>query len=98
MFKNLLRRSQASSKVKGATIEMMEGRRYMAVSPVIAGTKVKTKNLFDVDNVSLNESILTVPFTGNVTIADASKIQVRGYAINPLTGGQKKLVVGVVKA
>jgi hypothetical protein len=88
----------AAHRSSSPTVEPMEARKYMAVSPVIVGTKVKTKNLFGPDNVSLNESVLTVPFTGNVTIADASKIQVRGYAINPLTGAQKKLVVGVVKA
>src|SRR3954470_12240762 len=89
----------AQTATKSAPMfESLEGRKYMAVSPIIVGTKVKTKNLFGPDNVSLNQSLLTVPFTGVVSIADASKIQVRGYAINPLTGAQKKLVVNVVKA
>src|SRR5206468_8650977 len=57
------------------------------------------QNLFNTTtNVSLNESIITIPFSGNVNIADQSKLQVRGYAINPLTGKQRKMVVGVLKA
>src|SRR5438477_7270746 len=81
-----------------AMFESLEKRQMMAVSPVLAGSKVRTQNLFGSNNISLNESILTIPFSGNVNIADASKLQVRGYAINPLTGRQRKMVIGVVKA
>lgn len=77
------------------TFESLEKRQMLAVSPVIAGTKVKGVNLSS-DGISTNQTLITVPFTGNINIADASKIQVRGYAINPLTGKQKKMVVPVV--
>ena len=77
--------------------ENLEKRELMAVSPIIAGTKIKGVNL-SANGVSTNQTLITIPFTGNINIADASKIQLRGYAINPLTGGQVKKVINVVKA
>ncbi len=77
--------------------ENLEKRELMAVSPIVAGTKLKGVNL-SAGGISTNQTLITVPFTGNVKIADASKIQLRGYAINPLTGGQRKMVINVVKA
>src|SRR5205823_10672761 len=96
----MLRRNvvPATKPARPAMIEPLEGRQMMAVSPIIAGVKVKTQNLFGTNNISLNESLLTIPFTGNINIADASKLQVRGYAINPLTGHQRKMVIGVISA
>ncbi len=77
--------------------EKLENRQLMAVSPVFAGTKLKGINL-SAGGVSTNQTLITVPFTGNVKIANASQIQLRGYAINPLAGGQKKIIIKVVKA
>src|SRR6476620_4739778 len=77
--------------------DKLEERQLMAVSPVIAGTKIKGVNL-SAAGVSTNQTLITIPFTGNIKIADASKLQLRGYAINPLTGGQRKMVVPIVKA
>ncbi len=77
--------------------EALEQRQLLSVSPVYAGTKIKGINLSS-NGISTNQTLITIPFTGNVNIADASKIQVRGYAIDPLTGHQKKMVVGVVSS
>ncbi len=90
--RSLCSRSRCAST---PTFERLEERQLMSVSPVYAGTKIKGINLSS-NGVSTNQTLITVPFTGNINIADASKIQLRGYAINPLTGGQKKMVVGVV--
>src|SRR5688500_295332 len=81
------------------TFERLEGRQMPAVSPVVAGTKIKCVNVSS-GNLSTNQTRITVPFTGNITIADQSKIQLRGYALNPLSANlaQIKKVVNVVSA
>ena len=88
---------QQARKQRAPFVEHLEGRQLMAVSPVVAGTKIKGVNLSS-GGVSTNQTLITVPFTGNVKIADQSKIQLRGYAINPLTGKQRKMVINVVSA
>ena len=85
------------AKATAPMIENLEPRQLMAVSPVFAGTKIKGINL-SASGVSTNSTLITVPFSGNVNIADASKIQLRGYAVNPLTGGQVKKIVNVLSA
>jgi hypothetical protein len=77
--------------------EKLENRQMMAVSPVVAGTKISVGNLAS-GGFATGQSLIVVPFSGNVAIADKSKIQLRGYAINPLSGGQKKVVINVVSA
>ena len=78
-------------------LEPLEQRQLLAVSPAVAlAAKIKVKNLFDMNGVSINESLVTVPFSIGVRIVGAGKIQVRGYAVDPATGHQKKLVVGVL--
>lgn len=82
----------------GATVEQLEKRQMLAVSPIFAGTKIKVVNLSS-NNISTNQSKITIPFTGNVNIIDASKIQIRGYAINPNSGSgtaQVKKVINTV--
>ena len=96
------RRTSAANKPaakQAAAVEQLEGRQMLAVSPVFAGTKIKTYFLYD-GLLSRNQSQLLIPFTGNITIADQSKIQVRGYAVNPLSSklGQIKKVCQVLSA
>ena len=82
-----------------AAVEPLEGRQYMAVSPVFAGTKLKGINL-SANGISTNQTLITIPFTGNIQIANAGLIQVRGYAVDTTgpTGAQVKIAVGVVNA
>jgi hypothetical protein len=69
----------------------------LSTNPAVAlADKIKVKNLFDLNGVSLNESLVTVPFSRGVRIVDAGRIQVRGYALDPATGAQKKQVIGVL--
>jgi len=69
----------------------------LSVSPAVAReAKIKVKNLFDTNNVSMNQSLISVPFSLGIRLKDASKIAVRGYAVDPLTGKQKKLSIGVL--
>ncbi|HEX8524986.1 MAG TPA: hypothetical protein VF669_22235, partial [Tepidisphaeraceae bacterium] len=82
---------------KHPMLEVLEARQLMAVSPIVAGTKVSTGNLAS-GGVATNQSLITIPFSGPINIAAKSGIQLRGYAINPLTGSQKKIVIGVVNA
>ena len=80
---------QESPRASAPMFEKLEERQLMAVSPVVAGTKIKGVNL-SAAGVSTNQTLITIPFTGNIKIADASKLQLRGYAINPLTGGSAR--------
>jgi hypothetical protein len=56
-------------------------------------SKIKVKNLFDSNGVSINQSLVTLPFDQKIQILDSNQIQVRGYAVNPVNGHQKKLVI-----
>jgi hypothetical protein len=102
MLSRLMRNRRPSgpaSKGKAPAVESLETRVLMAVSPVFAGTKIKGVNL-SANGISTNQTLITVPFTGNINIADVTKIQLRGYASNPqsATLGQVKKVVNVVSA
>jgi hypothetical protein len=93
-----MRRSSQPS-LPAVSIEQLEQRQLMAVSPVFAGTKLKSRDV-SANNIKTNNTVITVPFTGNITIADQSKIQIRGYALNPLSKNlaQVKMVIRVVSA
>jgi hypothetical protein len=48
-----------------------------------------------------NHSVLTIPLTEKVNIADVTKIQVRGFAYDPLDPTQvkqKKIIINVIDA
>jgi hypothetical protein len=80
-------------------VEPLEQRQMLSVSPVHGvANKIKVKNLFGSSGVSLNQSLVTVPLTGKVTITNAAGIQVRGYIKDPLTGAQRKIVVNQLEA
>lgn len=79
-------------------LESLEKRQMMADSSVIAGAKVKSRNIVD-DNVS--RTVLTVPFTGDIATIDQSKMRLFGYALNTLSNSltaQRKVTVNVVDA
>lgn len=79
-------------------VEPLEKREMLADSSVIAGSKVKGRNLID-DNTS--RTVITVPFTANINLADPSKIRVFGYALNTLSSSltaQHKVTVNVLDA
>src|SRR5436190_16186172 len=63
-------------------VERLEQRELLATSPILGGGKIKVYNIFN-GNLLTNQSRVVIPFSGNVNLIDASKIQVRGYAINP---------------
>jgi hypothetical protein len=76
------------------SFEPLERREMLSVSPAVVNpAKIKVKNLFDADGASLNQSLISIPFSVGIRLADASKIAVRGYAVNPLTGAQVKLSI-----
>jgi hypothetical protein len=95
--RKILAPAPAPARAPAPTFEQLEDRQYMAVSPVIAGTKIKGINLSS-GNISTNQTLITVPFTGNINIANAGLIQLRGYAVDTTgpTGAQVKVAVGVV--
>jgi hypothetical protein len=86
-------------KIAKPAVEQLEARWMMADSTVVAGTKIKGINL-SANNISTNQTLITIPFTGNINLADATKIRVFGYALNPLSSAlaQIKKTVNVVKA
>ena len=98
MFARSTRRH--TSLAPTVAVEQLEKRELLATSPVFAGTKIKVVNLSS-NGVSTNQSMITIPFTGNIQILDASKIQLRGYAIRPDSASgtaQVKKVINVVNA
>src|SRR5215207_3884138 len=84
---------------KAPLVEQLEARWMMADSTVVAGTKIKGINL-SANNISTNQTLITIPFTDNINLADVTKIRVFGYALNPLSNAlaQIKKTVNVVKA
>lgn len=90
--------SNKTSKPMTMHVETLEQRQMLAVSPVVAGSKIKGVNL-SANNISTNQTLVTIPFTGNVTLADASKLRMFAYAINPLSSklGQIKKTINAVK-
>ena len=79
-------------------VEPLEKREMLADSSVIAGSKVKSRNLVD-DNTS--RTVMTVPFTGDLATIDQSKIRVFGYALNTLSTSltaQRKVTVHVISS
>ena len=96
------RRSPTRSLPKTASpsmmVEPLEKREMLADSSVVAGSKVKSRNLVD-DNTS--RTVLTVPFTDDINLADTGKIRVFGYALNTLSNSltaQRKVTVHVISA
>jgi hypothetical protein len=87
----------ASKGASAAMFEKLEGRQLLSVSPSLANpSKIKVLNLFGTNGLSLNESLISVPFTLGMRLKDANGVQVRGYAVNPVNGHQKKLVIPVL--
>ncbi|MEA2710263.1 MAG: hypothetical protein QOF78_2864 [Phycisphaerales bacterium] len=91
-------RTNVAARAGAPMFEPLEKREMMADSSVIAGSKVKSRNIVD-DNVS--RTILTVPFTGNLASIDTTKMRLFGYALNTLSNSltaQIKVTVNVVSA
>ncbi|HEV2293142.1 MAG TPA: hypothetical protein VGR35_04755 [Tepidisphaeraceae bacterium] len=92
-----------SAPARPAVLESLEKRELLAAQVVDQNIRVRHVS---VDGVMINQSVLRIPTTEKVDIADASKIQVRGYAYdtlrpraNPLTPAmQKKIIINVLDA
>src|SRR5215204_4259295 len=79
-----------------STFETLEKRELLTA--VVNAAKIQVRNV-SVNGVSTNQSVITIPLTEKVNIADASKIQVRGFAIDPLNPNlQKKMIINVLDA
>lgn len=92
---NASNRSSASP-VRPALFEDLEKRELMAAQVVAQNIRVRHVSS---GGVMINQSVLRIPTTEKVDIADASKIQVRGYAYDTLNPNlQKKIIINVVKA
>jgi hypothetical protein len=87
------RRSESATAVRPPMLEQLERRELM--SAVINEANIKVRNA-SAGGFSTNQSVIKIPLSEEVNIADPNLIQVRGYAINPLTGNQKKLVINIV--
>jgi hypothetical protein len=80
------------------TFEQLEKRQML--SAVVNSAKIKNRYVSE-NGVMTNHSVLTIPLTEKVNIADASKIQVRGFAYDPLDPTQvkqKKIIINVLEA
>jgi hypothetical protein len=81
-------------------VEPLEKREMLAVSPVVAGTKIKGINLSS-GGVSTNQTLITVPFTDNIVLSNVGLIRMFGYALNPESANataQVKTTVHAVSA
>lgn len=79
-----------------ALVEQLETRRLMSAEVVPQNIRVRHVS---VDGVMINQSVLRIPTTEKVDIANADQIQVRGFAIDTLNPNlQKKIIVNVVDA
>jgi hypothetical protein len=96
VIRRRLRRAADPVVASKPEFESLEARQMFSAPPVPITGAIKVKNLFDSSGISINESLVTVPFDKTIRIKDSSQIQVRGYAVNPLTGAQKKLVINVL--
>jgi len=76
-------------------VEQLERRELLAA--VATESKIKVDHRF-ADGLPRNQSEIRIPFSERVRIADADQIQVRGYAWDPDTEIQKKVVLHVVSA
>ncbi|HYO08208.1 MAG TPA: hypothetical protein VER17_04495, partial [Tepidisphaeraceae bacterium] len=90
---------QVTRAAVAPVLEQLERRQLMAVSPVTAGTKIKGVNLSE-NNISSNSTLITIPFSNNINLVDASKLRLFGYALNPLSSNlaQVKKTVNITKA
>jgi hypothetical protein len=98
LTRSLRRSNTERSNASNPMVEPLEKREMLADSSVVAGSKVKSRNLVD-DNVS--RTVLTIPFTGNLASLDTSKMRLFGYALNTLSNSltaQIKTTVNVVEA
>jgi hypothetical protein len=94
-FISLFRRNRAStaSAAPKPMVERLEDRKYMAA--IANPSKMKLINASS-NGISTNQSVITIPFSEELILADVSKIRVRGYVINTLGGGQVKKVINIV--
>jgi len=106
MLRRLVRSNRSTVKAREGNasaskpaFERLEPRQLMAVSPVLAGAKIKTVNLFS-GGVSSNQSVITIPFSGDINLVDVTKIRMYAYAINPISAklGQIKKTIHVTAA
>jgi len=80
------------------TFEQLEKRQML--SAVVNSAKIKNRYVSE-NGVMTNHSVLTIPLTEKVNIADVTKIQVRGFAYDPLDPTQvkqKKIIINVIDA
>jgi hypothetical protein len=97
MFSRIARLlSEKPSNATAPLIDTLEKRELFAVSDVaIVTSKIKVKNNFNSGGINTNTSTVTVRFTENVTLVDASKFRMIGYVTNPVGGAQRKVTVGI---
>lgn len=85
-----------SPAARAALFESLEKRELLAAQVVPQNIRVRHVS---VDGVMINQSVLRIPTTEKVDIADAGQIQVRGFAIDTLNPNlQKKIIVNVLEA
>jgi len=76
-------------------VEPLEQRQMLSVSPVHGvANKIKVKNLFGSNGVSLNQSLVTIPLTGKVTITKIDLKDIRkGSVPDPAVGANDVITV-----
>lgn len=84
--------ARQSSQCAAAVMESLEQRRLLDATAL--ESRITVRQIAE-DGVLTNQSGVKIPFDNDIQLADAEEIRVRGYAINPLTGDQKKMVINV---
>jgi hypothetical protein len=73
-------------------MESLEQRRMLDATAI--ESRITVRQIAE-DGVLINQSGVKIPFDNGIQLADADEIRVRGYAIDPSTGNQKKMVINV---
>jgi hypothetical protein len=93
-----IRRPHVQSAAAAATamIEMLEKRQHLDATAI--ESRISVRQVADSEGVLVNQSNIKVPFDNTIELVDADNLRIRGYAIDPSTGEQKKLVINITSA
>ena len=73
------------SRIKSPEYRTAGKARLLAASPIFIGTKNQGNQPLPANDVSTNQTLITIPFTNDITLTDVTKLRLFGYADNPLS-------------
>ena len=91
------RNNQPLAAAQAPVIESLEERKLMADAQIVAAQPDQWKVITNIPGADapLNRSRLTIPFSDDIVIFDVNKIQIRGWAINPISASADPVKVQI---